>query len=310
MIADPVHLAHKRVILPIVVTCTDGHYEPIGTAFVILAAGKDAIALSAAHNFHYIAREVDGGYDTCDPTTPPEFRPRKQDIKFRSTEARVIYPDIRGEMHLPYISRAYVDMPSDIAVCILKIPDNLPVDLVFDQWLGLNSAPPIVGTRVAAVGYSGMKVLSNRMEGTERKVTHTENLTRRIGLITEVFPERGPLNQPAPCFQCNIPFDSGMSGGPIIDLSHEEEISAIGVISSDSSHDPLSPSTGSGLSAIASTLWPALTTKMKSETLSGMESPTLLDFVKLGLLLDRSEPEKHLTFTPIDPSGDAMVSWK
>ena len=309
MITDPEHLAYKRLILPIVATCTDGHYEPIGSAFVILTAGKDAIALSAAHNFHYLAREVDGGHDRCDPTTPPEFRPRVQDIKFRSAEARVIYPDMQGGMHLPYISRAYVDMPSDIAICILKIPNNFPVDLVFDHRLAINSAPPAVGTPVAAIGYAGMKALSNRMEGAERRVTHTENLTRRIGLITDVFLERGPLNH-APCFQCNIPFDSGMSGGPIIDLSHDEQISAIGIISSDSSHDPLSPAIGSGLRAIASTLWPALTTKMQSETLNGMESPTLLDFVKLGLLLDRSEPEKHLTFTPIDPPGDAMVTWR
>jgi hypothetical protein len=155
-----------------------------------------------------------------------------------------------------------------------------------------------------------MNVLSNRKEGTEWKVTHTENLTRRIVLITDVFPERGPLNQPAPCFQCNVPFDNGTSGGPIIDLSYDKQISAIGIISSDSSHDPMSPETGSGLSAIASILWPALISKLKSETLNGMETPTLLDFVKSGLLIDRSDPEKHLTFTPIDPPGDGMVTWK
>jgi len=310
MITDPAHLAYKRLILPIVVTCTDGHYEPIGTAFVIAVAGKNAIALSAAHNFDYIAKEVDGGHDTCHPTTLPEFRSPVQDIQFRYTNVRVIYPDMKGEMHLPYVYRTYVNRPSDIAICMLNIPDNFASDVVFDQYLALKSAPPAIGTSVAAVGYSGMKILSNRKEGIEWKVTHTEFLTRRMGAITDVFPERGPLNQPAPCFQCNIPFDSGMSGGPIIDLSHEEEISAIGIISSDSSHDPTSPESGSGLSATACILWPALTTKMKFETLYGINGPTLLDYVISGLLIDRSEPEKHLIFTPIDPAGDAVASWQ
>jgi hypothetical protein len=54
---DQEHLRLKRVIAPIVAT---SHaldlFDPISTAFIIHAGGKQAIALTSAHNIHQIAR--------------------------------------------------------------------------------------------------------------------------------------------------------------------------------------------------------------------------------------------------------------
>lgn len=45
----------QRVILPIIATGTkDGSFIPVGTAFVIRALGRQALLLSAAHNFTHI----------------------------------------------------------------------------------------------------------------------------------------------------------------------------------------------------------------------------------------------------------------
>lgn len=295
-------LVAQRTIVPIVATFIFPDLEPIGTAFIIYTEGKRAIALTAAHNLSALAR-LDRPYDTFHPTTPQEFRPIVRNIDFRNVSPRVMYPDRHGNMCTPRIARGYVLEPSDIAVLILLIPDTLPDDLVFNEKLVIDSSPPRVGAPIKTLGYWGMFA---NMHQAERRTSLTGNLARREGEITEVFLISGPRNQPWPCFHCDIPFDSGMSGAPLLDTSGGHDV-AVGIASSDSSHD--SSFTASGADALASILWPAMTIRLEQENLGGINGPTLIDLIRQGLVADRGMAHEHIQISPGATSEEVFMRW-
>jgi hypothetical protein len=139
---DPEYLRLKRVILPIVATSNNlEFFDPIGTTFIIHHDGKQALALTAAHNIHEIAK-IDCPYDLHHPTTLPEFIIRPKEINLRDTSMRVLYPDMDGKIYAVKIVKAYALDDSDIAVCVLGIESTLPSNLVFDQQLKIDSAVP------------------------------------------------------------------------------------------------------------------------------------------------------------------------
>ena len=229
---DQEHLQLKRVVVPIVATSPAlDLFEPIGTAFIIYGVDKQAIAITASHNIHHIAR-LDGHEDRCHETTLREFRLRQEEVNFTHTDMRILYSDMNGQIHMPRIMKAYVDEVSDIAVCTIAIEPSLPSDLKFDKQFVINSAPPKKGAAIMAFGYKGMCVGSHIIEGRTALVNFSETLVRRPGAVIDVFQVQGPRSRPMPCFQCSMPFDSGMSGGPVVELVDGEAV-AIGVISRD-----------------------------------------------------------------------------
>lgn len=300
---DQEHLQLKRVVVPIVATSkTLDSLDPIGTAFIIYGAGKQAIAITAAHNIHQIAR-IDGHSERCHPTTPLEFRLREIEINFTNTEMRVLYPDENGQIYQPRLMNAYVIEDNDIAVCTLNIGSDAPNDLVFDKQFVFDSRPPKKGTAIMAIGYKEMSVTSPRVEGQMAIVKYTETLVRRPGSIVEVYPNQGPRNHQMPCFQCTTPFDNGMSGGPIVEVTDGKTV-AIGVICSDMSFE--FPHKGSGESALATILWPAMGVKLKHEKITPhVDGPTLLDFQRHRLIKDLGNSLDHIRI-----SQDGMfISW-
>jgi len=295
----------RRLVLPIVTTGTDLTIEPVGTAFIIYANEKVALALSAAHCFHHIAK-LNSPHEKHHETILSEFRPRLSDIDLHDFKGRVLYPDLNGQVHVLNLAMAYALEPGDIAVCRLEIPDSLPSHVRFNKRITIDSSPPKVGTRIAAIGYSGMEIAEHEIKEKQAHAKVNLKLTRRQGHINNVFPITGPRNQPYPCFQCTTPFDHGMSGGPIIDVSEERPV-AIGIISSDLSFDVLGA--GSGECALASILWPAMCTKMKREILIDTPEPYLIDFEKVGLIEDRGQANKHVQFTQNSNSGELIMQW-
>jgi hypothetical protein len=299
---DQEHLQLKRVIVPIVATSRDLQcFNPIGTGFIIHGRGKQAIALTAAHNIREIAR-IERPYDVCHPTTLPEFRLRETKVDFRNTQMRIVYPDQDGNIHLPRISNAYVLEDTDMAVCTIFIGSDTPSDVIFDQRLVIDSRPPKKGAAIVAMGYKGMSVLSHEREGETALVKFTETLVRRHGYILDVFPMKGPRQHKMACFQCNTPFDNGMSGGPVLEVRDGTAV-AIGVIFSDMSFE--APHKGSGESALATILWPAMGVTLSEEKLDHTDKPTLLDFQKHGLIQDEGDSLKHIRFS----QDGKFISW-
>jgi hypothetical protein len=302
---DEIPLDLRRVVLPVVATGTDFSLKPVGTAFIIHAHGKHALAFSAAHCLQYIAR-LDSPRERHHETTPHEFRIQIQDIDLSNVKGRVLYPDHGGKMHVLNLANAYVMKPFDIAVCRLDVPDALSSRICFDKRIVINSGPPKIGTKIVAIGYSNIEILEHEVIGPQAHAKINLKLNRRFGQISNVFPITGPRNEPYPCFQCTTPFDDGMSGGPIIDVSEEQPV-AIGIISYDMSFDV--SWAGSGECAVATMLWPAMGTKMKWEFLNDKPEPCLVDFEELGLIEDRGKAHKHVRITPGASSNELRIHW-
>ena len=298
-------IAARRTIVPIVATFAFPNIEPIGTACIIYAEGKKAIALTAAHNFDAIAR-LDRPYETYHPTTPQEFRPVYRNIVFNNLTPRVVYQfDERGTTCTPRISQAYTVLPLDIAVLILRIPDTIPGDPVFSEKLPIDSSPPTAGSPIKVIGYWNMSADPIEVGPSTANTTRlTISMAQRNGNITGAFPS-GLRNKRWPCFQCSTAFDSGMSGAPILDTSGEQHV--VGIASSDSSLT--SSFVASGADAVASMLWPAMTIKLGNENLGGMNGPTLLDLAREGLIVDRGMPHQHIQLFPGTAQDEIFMNW-
>jgi hypothetical protein len=310
---EPVKLQLQKVILPIIATANDGGFHPIGTGFIICAIGREAIMLSAAHNFTEITR-IDRPYDWSHPTTPNEFRlPRQDNVVLRWTRMQALYRDSEGKGHFALIRNVYINNPCDVAVCTLQFEDQVPPIVHFDSKIAIDTAPTKKGRSIIAAGYSEMQVLHHNVDydaNTAVTVYH-QKLEWRHGQITSVYPSCGPRNQPWPCFQCDTPFDSGMSGGPIIDKTHGDLIVACGVVCSDSTSEASRMQAGSGRDAIASMLWPSMGIAIKEAMLGGVVGEVkLLDLQQRNFVDDKGNASEHISFVPGTRINDCQMIWR
>jgi hypothetical protein len=306
MPSEDIPIDLRRVVLPIVAINSKWRVEAIGTAFVVLAFGKYAIALTAAHCLQHIAR-LDAPYPRSYNSVPPWLpRPVVTDIDLEDYKGRVLYPDATGNYQALYLAKAYAIQPSDIAVCRLEVPHKLETTVKFEKRLIIDSSPPKAHTNVIAVGYADMTFPDPDMEVLGDDAAHGKislKLNRRPGRVLEVYETRGPRNESYPCFTSSIPFDSGMSGGPVLDMS-DGRACAIGVISYDLSLG--ASNAGCGECAVSSILWPAMATKMKGEELDDITAPSLIDFERVGLVEDRGKAHQHIKFMPCEQDSSLI----
>jgi hypothetical protein len=288
----------QRVILPIIATGTrDGSFIPVGTAFVIRASGRQALLLSAAHNFTHIAEKIDRPFDTHHPCTPQEFRVRSNGINLKETKIQALFRERNGGGYFAQILHTYINTPGDIAACFAHFEDDIPENVMFDKQLTIDTRPPTVGTPIIAAGYpSGLLHHHVDYENSIATATYNHKLEWRHGKVQEGLLE-GARGRSWPSFRCNTPFDAGMSGGPIINKTYGNEVVACGVICSDWSESPSTITQGSGLS-LASMLWTAMGIRIRNASLDDVDGPRLLDLQRKGHIDDRGKASDHIRIIP------------
>jgi hypothetical protein len=295
----------KSVIWPILATKPNGLLEPVGTAFVIGTYGREALVLSAAHVFDHI-RTIDEPYELHHPSTP--FRILKAEKNLKTTTMRVICKIDQG-FYFGTIQRVWMTDPLDIAVAGVRLDDDVPQVLKFQERLGLHSAPVAQGTQIAAVGYQGLdfKKHNENPDGSYFGALNCQ-LSWRVGKIVDTDAKFGPKGQIAASFNIDAPIDAGMSGGPIIDLSYSD-IVACGIASSDMATDRNSMKQGSGLKATASMIWPAMAIPVDAST-EEVEAKLerLLDLERHKFIDDKCRASDHVKFWN-DSDGRASIGW-
>lgn len=298
----------RQVVLPIIATTTDGEFEPIGSGFIFYARGRYALMFSAAHNFHHVER-IDRPYELSHPTTPHEFRiSQPQHNPLRRTDMHALYRNNDGQEHVALIPIVYT-WPNDTAVCIVHLGNEAPGTISFDKRVVIDTAPATVETPILAVGYSNMHAETDSNSRTGL-LTFRRSLTWRPGCITQVFTATGPRGQQWPCFQTNTPFDSGMSGGPILKKVGDLFV-ACGVISSDSTVEGSIPGIGSGLDAIASMLWPSMGIKIEEASIGGVTMPArLIDIQRGNFIHDLGNAGGHITIQESTEPPDFRMVWR
>lgn len=291
----------KQSVLPIIAVAGDARMNPVGSAFVIaVPEPKTALVLTAAHVINFV-HDIESRGQYHHPTITTEFRPKPQ--SYINLDRTMVYVGVRGNsgMVLAEMIQSWHTTVSDVALMLVKIRDD--DDVSFNYRLSLDTRPVEENTLVLAVGYSPM--LSDFMyppnyEVQDFRVQLQIQLQTRRGKVTRVCSQ-GLHNNRWPGFIVDTAFDSGMSGGPLIDLSGDDTC-VRGLVGSDISETQEDGYRGSGGQAFASMLWPAMLLEVPIEFGSKdgrvvvPKNSCLFELVRHGLINDRGECYKYVGF--------------
>jgi hypothetical protein len=120
----------------------------------------------------------------------------------------------------------------------------------------------------------------------------------RIGKVVSIHPQGFGICR-WPGFRVDTSFDSGMSGGPVIDLSGAIPL-VRGIVCADMSGQFEDGTRIEGHQGFASMLWPAMTINPQITLLGEdgnllvSEDSRLLDFVRCGVVDDHGQAHEHV----------------
>lgn len=178
--------------------------ELIGTAFIVVANGNRATAITAAHVFDEARKHVEPN-SIHHVSALPEFLPPPKEVELAQMKALYLFG---GKVSVCAIEVAIWDSASDFAALTLIAPDHEP-HLFQDKFL-LSDDVPQVGDQVGMIGFGEMKVIPN--EDDPRTASLQRRLVVRLGRVEEIHPD-GFFMLKAPCIQTSVAIFSGMSGG-------------------------------------------------------------------------------------------------
>ncbi len=295
-----------EVVLPLGVVATDASWQFVGTAFVIgIPEPKSALLLTAAHNVARI-RALELGRERSHFTTPPEFRPSTEYVEVRKTAPFVnLMQGRRGRpVGVPVEVRDFWEFGTiDVALLLASIRPE--VDAVFEKALSLDTRPIDPDVGIWAAGYSSLQAQFNNPPDYEAQVfeiRYDVELQALGGQVVDVLPQGSGIHR-GPGFLVSCPFQSGMSGGPVITFAGRVP-TVRGIITGDLSESADAPAVGSGARAFAAMLWPAMVTQT-NVVLHGADDRVLqprrsrlMDFVRHGVVNDLGRADKHVRSVP------------
>ena len=282
----------------------------LGAGWIVASFRQTALMLSATHIFSHIVKREQ--IDTVHPSTPDQFRPIRQSRRLHNTDVYALYRAQDSTVHVLNVRPIWHNNEFDVAACCVYFPDETPADQIFPYKFAIDSSPPKVGTPIAAITFANIKRSCNvdydmkSMEG-----TLSYYIEHRQGNITDVYTARNPAYR-WPGFHSNIPFDSGMSGSPIINLTYDKQIVVCGIISSDFSDNSEATNKGVGCS-FATALWPAMMIQIDPGEfgITGTgDVISLLDLERYRHIDDRAHASDHLHIGPEDEHGQATITWR
>ncbi len=279
----------QEAVLPLIAK-VDDRLWPVGTAFVIYPGG---LLLTARHVLEEAERHA----------IP---RQRSDGSTYRHYELYALYMsssraegiDLFGGS-LP-VDELWCADSHDVAIVRVNLPRHVETDEPL--WLRsttiLGTRPPRVGSPVAAIGYCKMTA----EEVTEGTVDYSQETAISTGRVTEVFHQRrdGVLAT-YPCFHVDCRFDSGMSGGPILDdRGRVCGIVSRGLTSADEEH------TGLGAS-----IWPALGIPIQLHMDGTCMTTNLLELARRQLIaLDETDARVEVVNGQVRVLYNAAEEWK
>ena len=152
-----------------------------------------------------------------------------------------------------------------------------------------------------AVGYPHMRANFTSPPDYEKSDFQGElalPFTTRIGKVVSLHPQGVGICR-WPGFRVNSPFDSGMSGGPVIDLSEAVPL-VRGIVCADMSGPFDDGTTVEGRQGFSTMLWLAMTIETQITLFSEdgrlliPKGSLLLDFVRHGVVNDHGQAYEHI----------------
>lgn len=292
------------IVVPILYRKGGGPFTQLGTGFVIAAMGNHAVVVTAAHVLKEIADRTQKAPSPAlfnDGTT--QIRrilagdEDEQIVLFKTEEAT-----FQGE-----VTHSWGCSESDLAILCVDV-DQKANQLVTNQFL-ISSRLPEVGSPVMIHGYFASSDVSAEMippgfEGLIKQLMGElpsfmdGKVSQMVGKVVDVFHDRHILVK-GPCFQIDVPINSGMSGGPVFQITEGGLPVVIGAMSSDDGTEE-DLSLGTGKSAIAASLVTLLDMELsidghfpltyRNASVQPTKIRTLRDLFTLGVIVDSSVP--------------------
>jgi Trypsin-like peptidase domain len=281
----------QKHILPILVTLPDGHVKCIGTGFISLANGRQAHLITAAHVIDEI-RKLDDPYPKHHLTTPSCFLPVVYRHELQYARPQAVYFDGTAA-HVATIEAALEMGKVDIALCSVRLNDNVGSAVVFPSRFALDTTPIRVGERIIAIGYSRMT--TKVAQTTEKWIewAFEAGLASHQGEVTNVYlAEHGPTGEKGPCFQVNVPFEGGTSGGPVFTWDSKGPYVRGFVMKG------MVENSGSVPFALAGMIWPLMLMPVDMLNPNGSlrRNRCLLDLEEEGAIIDKGRAHAHVKY--------------
>lgn len=276
-----------KLLVSFFATDKDGYTELIGTGFILSAQGKNALVMTAAHNFDF-ARKIQKPKRISHPSTLPEFQVHKGEI----------FSVDKDKLGAVYISDEHIDtcqikgvtvVPElDIALCAIQLQEHC-IEIQFKDNFALDTRSPEIGDDIVVIGYSGLKMLKQKVYSNKSRFFQIQQKIEMLrGKVTEVS-NSGLRNSNWPCFETTIPIVGGMSGSPVVYLGDaDSSITVCGVVSKDISPKEAFNSFYVSGHSIMAQIWPSIFLPFGCE-LEGENKPfesNIYDLIKKRIIKD------------------------
>jgi trypsin-like peptidase len=302
----------KRVVVPLIAIKDDAQWCPIGTAFVISTfTPSTALLLTAAHNLRDMVH-IDSPRTRHAANMPPHFLPpAPKSVQIKSTRFYAGVESPQGFV-LADIVKSWYQHNTDLGAAIATIPSARPAE--FTSSFAIDPSPVQAGSPLTAIGYPRLKadfMVPPDYEKNDFRIRFEKRIEMRAGTV-QVEYKQGVTIHSGPGFTIDTPFDSCMSGGPIVDFTRDVPI-VRGLISGDLSETQGDEASGSGGHAYGSALWPVLALPMNlSVQLQSKGGETariarMIDLISHGVLNDRGGAIAHFRCT--DGAIGQTVAW-
>jgi hypothetical protein len=242
----------RELILPLFAITKSAEWHAVGTAFVIFAKGRQALLVTAGHNVAFIRQLVLPR--RCVHASTPDFLVPRSPARIELDGAElVVLVRTRGSMDVAVVGQASTIEGIDLGVLTVELPADSPCR--FDRAFALDTTPIIpIGQPLVAFGYTGLHATSDPDFDNLRFTACADEgiLVGRHGKVLANVQAGGSERFTGVYVSC--PFDSGMSGGPVVELRNDEPF-VRAVITSDLSEDGANQASGSGARAFANSIW-------------------------------------------------------
>ncbi len=293
---DPTSEQLRQLVIPLFAITKGAVWHALGTAFVVSASGRHALLVTAGHNIEYFRTLVFG--PRREHPSLPHFLwaipPSKVELDGAEIVALVRK---RGRTELATLNATSQVLGLDLALLSVSLPEES--DCGFERAFALDSTPTMpIGLPLIACGYSGLTARSEQnWESSDFTAEANEgSLVMRKGkVLTNV--QVGGTNRFTGIY-VSASFDSGMSGGPLVELRNEEPF-VRAVISSDLSIDRANHAAGSGVRAFASAIWMlaglrAYGCKLEHKDQTQESNPFVRDLIAANKIRDVGAAHKYV----------------
>ena len=289
----------QKHVLPILVTLPGGIVECIGTGFIIFTKGRHAHLITAAHVIDEI-RKIDSPHPKHHLSTPKILLPEVHRFELKRAKPRAIYFD-GTTVHVAIIEAAMEMAKSDIALCSIRLNDNVGSGVAFASRFALDTTPVGVEEPIIAIGYAAMKTKPIHTTEEWLEFAFEAGWACDRGKVTAVYSDRGPTGQKGPCFAVDIPFKGGMSGGPVFTWDEKAPYVRGFVMMGEERSDVASNRDRERDSvpfSLAGLIWPLMLMPVDMPYPNGTlrSERCLLDLEKEGAIIDRGRAHDHVKY--------------